>query len=466
MKRTKPTHLFTVLASAVFMVVVLVGVMFFAGFWTLKKTYNVSAYVPNARGIAQDSTVFEAGLPVGLVTAIQRHGPDAVLSLRLTAGVRPLPVDSKIQLGLRSVAGEADLLLYPGQSKQLVRNNGSLGLSQDESYTEVDQILNQLAGPTEYSTRHFFQGAGYAINGEGTNFNHVLGNFAAVVNNSPPLTSTLAAQHNQVADIVQNFGNIMGAIGQRSTALEDFARGARTTFDAVASRDVALDQALVQLPLALRGARSATNAVGNVSPVVVPVVNNLANTITNLTPALNALGPASSNGITLVQALGNASPALRNLLVNLTALKPSATQALPALHALTCQINPMLRYLAPYGRDLAGFFEDFGAADDPYGGPQDSHMLLTSAVIDPAHTERGILSNSASNLANEVIQLGIFGKLGAGTGYDAEPGPGNMEDTTKGLGLISPSTWQAAGYQYPHVTEDCPLPKGDAPQLP
>jgi ABC-type transporter Mla subunit MlaD len=118
MKRTKREHRVTVLGGILFAVGLLVGLMFFAGFWTTASTYNISVYVHNARGIAEDSTVFEAGLPVGLVTGVQRNGPDAVLALRIDQGPRPIPVDSKIQLGLRSLAGEADVLLSLGHTKQ------------------------------------------------------------------------------------------------------------------------------------------------------------------------------------------------------------------------------------------------------------------------------------------------------------------------------------------------------------
>ena len=257
MRRTKGSHKATVLGATAFAIMMLVGLMFFAGFWTTGSTYSISAYVYNARGIATDSTVFEAGLPVGLVTGVRRNGADAILTLRIDHGPTPLSVDSQIQLGLRSLAGEADVLLHLGHSKQTVRDGGSLGLSQDQDYTEVDQILNEFAGPAERNTRQFFQGVGAGVRGEGQNLNQTLGAFASLVNDSPPLTSTIAAQHNQVADIVQNFGNIMGAIGQRTQALDEFAQGALTTFNDVAARDTAMNGLLAQLPFAWSAAYRA-----------------------------------------------------------------------------------------------------------------------------------------------------------------------------------------------------------------
>jgi phospholipid/cholesterol/gamma-HCH transport system substrate-binding protein len=454
MRRTKRTHVVTVVAGIVFSVAMIVGLMFFAGFWRTGSSYTVSTLVYNARGIAADSTVFEAGLPVGLVTGVQRKGPDAILTLRIDSGPTPIPVDSKIQLGLRSLAGEADVLLSLGQSGQMVRNGGSLGLSQDQSYTEVDQILNQFAGPTEGRARQFFQGVGAGVQGEGQNLNQTLGGFATLVNNSPPLTATLASQHSQVADIVQNFGNIMGAIGQRSQALDEFARGALTTFNDVAGRDAAMRSILKQLPFVVGGNWAAVKSVRANAPSIIPLVNSLASTTLKLQPALDVLPSASSSGVNVVRALGGASPALKSLLVNLEKLQPSAARALPAVHAITCQVDPMARFIAPYGRDIMEFFQSFGAATGVYE-TNAAHQLIASLLVDPASFFRGVQTQpNVNNLLTTLLNFGVFQKAGGTGGFHAIVPPGHIADASIGANASGPIQFGAT-HQYPHVTADC-----------
>jgi phospholipid/cholesterol/gamma-HCH transport system substrate-binding protein len=458
MKRYNRKHVGTVFGFLIFGLVVLVGVMFFAGFWTLSSTYNVSAYVPNARGLAQDSTVFEAGLPVGLVTGVHRNGPDAILSLRITGGPRPLPIDTTIQLGLRSLAGEADVLLFPGRSSQTIRSGGSLQLAQDEGYTEVDQILQDFAGHTTATTRQFFQGLGGGLKGQGRNLNGTLGGFAALVNDSPPLTSTIAAQKQQVADIVQNFGNIMEAIGQRTQALSTFARGSVETFDTIAANDAQFKQTLDNLHTVFVATRALSNSLYLDSPTIDPVLANLGSALSKLSPTINELTPASRKGIQVLDALGTAAPQLKNVLANLTALKPSATSALTSLKALTCQVNPMVRYIAPYGSDFAAFFEDFGAADDPYDY---NHQILVSANVDPTHFFRGVDGAKTSAALQELINIGIFHNiLGAKTGYNPNDGPGgigrtNVDVGVDGPGQVAQNASNPPTNTFPHVTADC-----------
>lgn len=453
MRRVKPISAITVAGGIAFGLAVLVGVVLFANIWRPGHSYTVSAYVPNARGIAQDSNVFEAGLPVGLVTGVQRNGPDAILTMRIDHGVMPLPVDSQVQLGLRSLAGETDVLLDPGHSTQTVSNGGSLGLAQDQGYTEVDQILNELAGSTEGKAREFFQGLGTGLRGEGPNLNQVLGGFASLVNDSPPVTSTLAAQHTQVADIVQNLGTVMNAIGQRTQALQEFAVGAENTFNAVAGRDRAFKQVLAQLPGAVKNTRQLVNAVTAASPTISPVLSQLGGVMLALKPAVDLLTPAAGRGIKLLDALGAASSPLKNVLAGVVKLKPSATAALPAVHATLCQLNPMIRFIDPYSEDIAAFFEDFGAVMNSYGGPAAGHELLASLDVDPSNFVRGVYNQPTSVALTSLYNFGVF-HAGTSLGFHSLVPPGHISDPTIGVGDNGPVQWGAT-HKYPHVTADC-----------
>jgi ABC-type transporter Mla subunit MlaD len=482
MKRTSKRNIFQVAAGVAFTLFLMCGLLYFANILRFGSSYTISAYVSNARGIANDSSIFEAGLPVGLVTGVHRNGPDAILDLRIDHGPTPLPVDSTVSLGLRSLAGESDVLLTLGHSHQLVRNGGSLGLSQDQSYTEVDQILNQLSGPTEGKARQFFQGIGAGVNGEGVNLNHTLGGFAALVNNSPPLTSTIGVQHQQVADIVQNLGNIMNEIGQQTTVVEDFARGARSTFQALSAQDLTLHSFVVTLPaqlgrvaqytynryghgpawkaglhnltgLELGGANSEF-ALGASSPALTTLVDNLTSAVRRLRPAIDLLTPASHSGIKLVNALGSATPSLKNLLVNLEQTRPSAAQAFPALHSLLCQVDPMARFIVPYGHDIIELFQSFGGATDVYE-QNGIHQLIASLDVDPGTFIRGLQSQpNINNLMTTLLNFGFFRLAGAKTGFHALTPPGHIGDPSIGTGDTGPVQW-GANHTYPHVTADC-----------
>jgi phospholipid/cholesterol/gamma-HCH transport system substrate-binding protein len=449
-RRAKRTHLVTVIAGTIFLAAVLVGLMFWAGFWTLGKTYEVSAFVPNARGLAPEGHVMIAGLEIGKVTSIRRNGPDAILTLRIDSGPTPLPVDSRVAVRLRSLAGESYVQVYPGHSKATIRSGGSIGISQADAYVDVDQILQALSGSTQHRARQTIQALGTAVGDRGPQLNQVLGNAAGLISDSVPLTSTLASQHNQVADLVQNLGNVMDAIGQRTAAVQAFASGARQTFGALAARDVALHNTLDKLPYFLGSLKRISLDVNTITPHVAPLAFNLASALYDVSPAVHLLTPASQSGVQLLKALGGAAYPLRGVLRNLEKLQKPASAALPQVHSLLCQVNPILRYAAPYGPEAGAFLQNFGSAGNAYDAS--GHAARAFALVTPAAAAGALTPQMAA--AEKLLETVGLARGLARNGYNPFPGPGQLGRTTAGTGAFGPV---AAGklFKYPHVTADC-----------
>jgi phospholipid/cholesterol/gamma-HCH transport system substrate-binding protein len=448
--RSKLASTMTVLTGVIGTVAVLVGAMFWAGYWTLGSHYTVTAFVPNARGLAADAHVMIAGLEVGRVTAIHRNGPDAVLTLRIDSAPTPLPVDTRVAVRLRTLVGESYVQLYPGHTRQMVRSGGSLGLSQSDDFVELDQILSVLAGRTQTRTRQMVRGFGSALADRGPQLNQLVGSASSFVVDSLPLTSTLAAQHQEVSDLVDNLGQLMLQIGQRTAAVKQFAAGARATFDAIAARDAGLEQTLARLPALLDATRRTSQTLEAVSPHIAPVALGLGTAIRELSPDVHELTPAAHAGTRVLSALGAAAPPLRTILDGLDAVKDPATSALPALRAALCQLNPMLRYLMPYAPEMGAFFENFGAAGNPYDAS--GHLARAYALLRPANLA-GVLTPGEVDAVQFLLSTGIFGKLFQ-DGYNPFPKPGQSNGTVIGRGLSGPVQ---AGHvmSYPHVLADC-----------
>jgi phospholipid/cholesterol/gamma-HCH transport system substrate-binding protein len=430
---------------------VLVGLMFYGGFWTLKSVfgnaYTVSAYVPNARGLAPDAHVVIAGLEVGKVTSIQRHGPNAILGLRIDSAPTPLPVDSRVAVRLRSLAGESYVQIYPGTSRVKVTSGASLGLSHSVDYVDVDQILQAFSGNTQTHTRELIQGLGGALSGRGQQLNQLLGAASNLITDSLPLTSTLAAEHNQVGDLVQSFGTMMQTVGQRTADVRGFATGARLTFDAIAARDRALHDTLQQLPYLLTSLRQASNTVSTVSPPISPLATNLAAAINLLAPSIHVLSPAASRGRALLASLGGASLPLREVLQNLVTLQQPAAAALPQVDQALCQINPMLKYLAPYQASFGSFFQNFGSTGNAYDGT--GHFGRANEVIAPADVG-GIYGNQTAAAYQFLLKAVGLQKVNQ-LGFDPLPPPGGSHNTQLGLGVYGPAAASKV-FHYPHVT--------------
>jgi virulence factor Mce-like protein len=450
MKRAGRGNVATLIVAVLFAAFVLVGVMFYSGAWRLGSSYNVTVFVPNAGSMGAGSTVRVAGLTVGRVSSIDRNGPNAVLGLRIDSGPHPLPTDSRVAVRLRSLVGESYVELYPGHAKATIPAGGSLPVSQANDFVDVDQILSVLRGTTKDRARQLIQGVGSAVGDKGPQLNQVLGSASSLIIDSVPLTSTLAGQHEQVGRLVQNLGDVMQAIGDRTSALSSFALGARQTFEAVASRDVALRSLLDQLPSTLSQVRQTSLLVQNVTPRLSPVLTNLGYALQALSPAIHLLGPAARSGIQLVRNLGSSALPLRGVLQGIEKLKSPSVAALPQVHATLCQLNPILQYAAPYGANISAFFANFGSAGNPYDAQ--SHTVRAMALATPAAVP-SVLTPQLLEAQNLLRNIGLLGTLNK-SGYNPFPKPGEGNHPSLGIHALGPAD---AGkvIKYPHVVADC-----------
>jgi hypothetical protein len=125
------------------------------------------------------------------------------------------------------------------------------------------------------------------------------------------------------------------------------------------------------------------------------------------------------------------------------------------VHALTCQVDPMLRFLKPYGPDISAFLQDMGATTDYYYSVTSGHELPTIAHVDPKNIFRGVTAQGPNAALQELVNLGLFKLTGATpTGYHALRPPGQRNNTSFGAGDSTPAQFGAT-HPYTRVTQDC-----------
>jgi phospholipid/cholesterol/gamma-HCH transport system substrate-binding protein len=449
MRTTSRNDIATVTIAIAFVVAVLVGLMLWAGLWTTGSSYQVTAFVPDAKTLTPDAHVMIAGLEVGRVTSIRRNGLDAIVGLRIDNGPTPIPVDSRIAVRLRSLLGESYVEVFLGRSRQTIRNGGSLAVSQADDYVDLDQILSVLKGQTRTRAQQTIQALGGAVRDRGPQLNQVLGSGSNLITDALPVASTLAGQHDHVTQLVKNLDDVMASVSQRSTAIAQFARGMRVTFESIAARDSQLRDVLDLLPSTLGQVRSTSRLLQTLTPRMSPVLDNLGTALTDLAPAVNVLAPAATNGNQLVQALGAAADPLRTMLRAVRQVTQPAAAAMPQVHASLCQLNPILKYAAPYGPEMGAFFENFGSGGNWYDAT--AHAARASLILSPAALG-GVTPPAVASAVNFLENIGIASTLHR-NGYNPFPKPGQAGKTTVGAGILGPD--YAKGLPYPHVLADC-----------
>ncbi len=409
--------------------------------------YRVNVALKSSEALAKNASVTIAGLPVGKVESIMRTSDGARVELSLSDKYAPISTDSRFAVRLRTVVGENYIEIEPGGGAELP-SGGTLPAGRAREYVNVDEILNALRGETRQNARTTMRALGYAVNKRGPQLNTILGEASATVKSASPVLEVLRARRAQVARLTDDLGVVTDAIGQRRAAVKELADSGVAVVRAVAARDDALRDTLDRLPATLDTVRDTTRTVRSVSRTGAPVLRNLGGAVKDLKPTVRSLQPAAVEGGKVLDEVDRIAPPLSGTLDRVRKLTPSTVDALPKLRKVLCQVNPALRFLAPYHRELPAILQGMGSSGNFYDTTGHAFRLgVTFGVESLKH----LYPAGSSELLGQVLQSGLISKS-VKLGYNPLPKPGEAGEVYQEGMATNQSNYKGG---YTRVMADC-----------
>lgn len=445
-------HVATVLAALLVVVLFAGAILDQAGvFRAVRNPYEVHALVPTVAALGSGASVRIGGVRAGRVTKVEREGLGARISMDIDRARAPLAQDARVAVRLRTLIGENYVELAPGRSKTMLRDGATLSMSRADDYVEVDQVLSTLQGPTRERARQLMQNSGAALDGHGGQLNSIVRDASGAISDGfSPLGQVLHRDRRRLTSFVDDLGTLTRAVGERGDSIRLLARQGRTSFRAIAAQDRSVRTLLEQLPGTLRQVRATTRTLRTVSQQASPVLDDLGAALVDLRPAVAHLRPAATEGTALVWQLGRAAPKLEQTLGAAREVSGPAIKALPQLKAVLCQVNPMLRYLAPYRDDAIAVLSGLGSTVNYYDAV--GHAGRVSPTIGE-DTLVG-MPQSVATAANTLIQAGFLSRVRQ-FGYNAYPPPRAAGATQLGNRASGPVDSGMAGVHFNRVMADC-----------
>lgn len=381
--------------------------------------YRVEVVVPDAYGLAQGGDVRTAGVQIGRVTNSRNLGATTVLMLDLQRSHSPIYHDATVLIRTKSIAGENYLELRPGTPQAgAIPDGGTLQVNRAEEATQLDQVLSELDPHRRRQLQRALAGLGTGLARHGGDLNNLFQTSAGALAAAAPVTATLAADRAQLAGLVDNFGRVTRALGDRAQAIQLLVRQAKVTAAAVDARNGELDQALRLLPGFLAQTRTTAARLQGFAPRATPVVRDLRLAVADLAPAVVDLRSAAPAGRRVVRALLPFADAVKPVAAQLKPFSTGTSSAIPSLAAILRQGNPLLGYLSPYWQELPVFFAEIGAATkytDSIG------HLGRLALIFGLGSIPGVLPGNVQSLVQKLNQAA--GGLDT-LGFNGYPAPG------------------------------------------
>jgi phospholipid/cholesterol/gamma-HCH transport system substrate-binding protein len=325
--------------------------------------YRVKVAFPEAATLATEADVRIAGVSVGKVRKLDVDAADnrTVATIELDREFAPLHADAHAMLRQKTLLGETYVQLTPGRSRQMVPEGGRLADGQVKDTVQLDEIFDSLDPGTRASFRTWQQQLAKGVKGRGRDFNDALGTLPGFAADGSDVLHVLSSQDAALHRLVKNTGVTFAALTENEQQLQTLITSSKRLFDATASRNDALAEAVRIFPTFLDESKATLARLQTFSTDTDPLVRDLQPVARDLKPTLADVHAMSPD---LEHFFRNLDPLISASKTGLPAARDTLNGAKPLLNVLYPfleQLNPMLQYLEVSQSQVADFIS-YGAA--------------------------------------------------------------------------------------------------------
>jgi phospholipid/cholesterol/gamma-HCH transport system substrate-binding protein len=347
------------------------------------KSYQITAYFPEATQLAQESDVRIGGVSVGKVKSIELapvedrvHGQDTTeATIEIDPEFAPISTDARAILRQKTLLGETYVELTSGTNPsepvslgssggsssadtadvKAVPEGGTLGVGQTKDATQIDEIFNALDTRTRQAFQRWQASAAVAINGRSVDLNDSLGNLGPFLGDATNVLRVLRSQKTALQGLIRNTGTVFNALSERNQELAGAITNSNQTFAALADEQDALAETFRILPVFQHESRLTLERLDSFQANTRPLIQKLLPVANDISPTLRSVRQLSPHLESLFQKLRplikvskHGLPATRQFL---TGLRP----VLSSLDPFLASLNPVIRYLGFYRSEITGF---------------------------------------------------------------------------------------------------------------
>lgn len=322
--------------------------------------YEVTASVPRVGNLVYFSDVMMAGVKVGKVTEVKPDGDRALVRFRLDEDVAPLHDGATLQIGAKSLVEESYLEVTDGEGST-VEAGSRLRAGSAEGPVQLDDVYRSLDTGTREAASELLQSSGAATNGRRGDVEAAAVGLGMAARDGEPVLAALSKQSDELDDVARNTALVLAALGQRREAITSLVDNAATVTEVSAGSADDVRAVVRDIPPTMDAIQASEGEVEQIAGALTPVAKNLHKASPDLTAALVEL-PATTRDIRAVlpslHQVVRRSPTTLN---QVPTLSSNVRSMVPEAKRFFSDVNPMLAYMSPYGKEIAMYFANFAA---------------------------------------------------------------------------------------------------------
>jgi phospholipid/cholesterol/gamma-HCH transport system substrate-binding protein len=284
----------------------------------------------NAQAVqpGQGQTVRVAGIEIGSIAGVELENGVAVVEVEIEREYEDLIRRDATAL-LRPRTGLKDMLIEvdPGRG-EVLPEGGRITVENSLPDVNPDEVLSTLDADTRPYLRLLISGAGKGLRGRGEDLAATLERLEPLHRDLARVARAGARRRDALRRLINRYGRLMEELGEHPAELRRLVTASQSVFDALASQEAGISEAVARLPGTLRQTERTLARVDTLGAV--------------MQPALEALRPP-----------------IRELDVTNSAVRPFLRETTPIVRD---QIRPFARAARPYFDDLEPAARDLAKA--------------------------------------------------------------------------------------------------------
>jgi virulence factor Mce-like protein len=408
------------------------------------KGYRMTIDFPRTLALAEQSNVRISGVDVGHVISVKKGAEGRTqATIEISGKYAPIRANMHAILRQKTLLGETYVQLIPhGNVGPYLADNGQLSDSQVEPSVTLDDILSAFDPKTRAAFKIWQQSVAEGINGRGEQINADFAQLEPFAENANKLVGILATQEGAVRALVHNTGVVFNALASRNNALEGLIVNGEHTFKAAAEGSQAFADFFRELPQFERSSRTALKEIDKFQTVANPFLDEFRPTERALSSLLVAAKPFAPEFDRFMTSLGPLTTAAQRGLPYLGKSLDLTVPVLENLRPVLHNLDPFLQYAGTYTKELQAFFANLTSASEsqakngdlPESVTQKQHVLTTLAVVSPESlalynerigTNRGNAYPLAGTYSSLASGLPVFSTANCSNPTPAVNGPAN-----------------------------------------
>lgn len=326
-----------------------------------KQGYQASLTVPKVANLVYDADVMVAGVKAGKVSRIEAEGDRAHVTMRLDPSVAPLHQGARVQVRNKTLIEETFLQITDGAGPELPHGS-RLPDGAAEPAVQLNDVLADIDPGSRQALAQTVRSLGAGTKDSAAALSAALTGLGDVGRTGGDAVSALAAQSEDLEAVTGHTATLLGALDTRQGQIAQLVTDANRLTEATAKGRGDIEATMRELPGLLDTAGQASGGLNRVSHSLAPVARNLKVASPQLSAALQELPQTSADLRALLPSLDGVLTSAPHTLRRVPVVADDARALVPTTDVALGDVNPMLGYLEPYGKDVAAFFTNVGQA--------------------------------------------------------------------------------------------------------